>query len=115
MKRPVWNLELVRDTNAPLDGVVRVLTEGGDYYRWHPRLKAVDLRVHRSEPGHFEAGYTLRPCGGVVEEGTFEVHPEGDRILLTHRARFKGWPVLFLMGWWRVRSHRMWERLVESL
>ena len=115
MKRPVWSLELVRDTNAPLDAIAGVLSNGGAFYTWHPRLKVVEVVVQLSEVTRFEATYVARPCLGVEEQGVFEVKPEGDRLLLTHRATFKGWPVLILMGWWRVRSHRMWERLVRSL
>ena len=115
MKRPVWNLELVRDTNAPLEAVARVLSDGRSYHRWHPRLRAVDGIVRSQGPGHFELDYVVRPCLGVEEQGTFNVSQEGNRVLLVHRAKFKGWPVLLLMGWWRLRSHRMWERLVRSL
>ncbi len=115
VKRPVWSLELVRDTNAPLEAVARVLSDGRSYGRWHPRLKAVEVRVRLQDLEAFEAEYVLRPCLGVEERGFFQARPEGKRLLLIHRATFKGWPVLFLMGWWRVRSHRMWERLVESL
>ena len=113
--RPVWSLELVRDTNAPLEAVAAVLSDGAGFRRWHPRLKAVPVRVEWDDPQRFEAGYRLRPCPGVLEEGCFEVRTEGGRLLLIHRVRFKGWPVILLMGWWRLRSHRMWERLVESL
>ncbi len=115
MKRPVWRLELLRDTDAPLDAVARVLSEGGSYHRWHPRLKAVAVNVSIDQEGRFEADYTSHPCPGVEERGTFEVRSGDGLQLLVHRATFKGWPALFLMGWWRVRSHRMWERLVESL
>ena len=113
--RPVWSLELVRDTNAPLEAVAAALSNGAGFHRWHPRLKTVAVKIERNEAQRFEAGYRLHPFPGVQEEGCFEVRPEGERLLLVHRARFKGWPVILLMGWWRLRSHRMWERLVESL
>jgi len=113
--RPIWSLELIRDTNAPLEAVVSILAEGAGFHRWHPRLKAVDLQIRCAEPDRFEAHYAIQPCLGVEERGEFTLRPEGGRLLLIHRAKFRGWPVLFLMGWWRVRSHRMWERLVESL
>jgi hypothetical protein len=115
VKRPVWSLELIRDTDAPMDVVVRVLSDGAAFHRWHPRLKAVDLDIRECDPSSFKADYASCPCLGVEERGVFEVHPEGERLILVHRIAFKGWPVLLLMGWWRVRSHRMWERLVESL
>jgi hypothetical protein len=115
VKRPVWSLELIRDTNAPLEAVARVLSEGASFHRWHPRLKAVEVVVDGQDSTRFEAHYVLHPCPGIEEAGQFTLRPEGDRLLMIHRARFKGWLVLLLMGWWRVRSHRMWERLVESL
>jgi len=115
VRKPVWSLELVRDTNAPIDAVTRVLADGGAFHRWHPRLKVVEVRIRNADSQSFRADYTIRPCVGVEEQGCFVVRPEGDRLLLTHQVKFKGWPVLILMGWWRLRSHRMWERLVESL
>ncbi|MBK8792474.1 MAG: hypothetical protein IPN59_04840 [Holophaga sp.] len=115
MKRPVWKLELIRDTNAPLEAVVRVLADGKSFHRWHPRLSSVEAQVTRNEPDRFEMAYTSRPWVGVEEHGVFTVAPNEGRLLLTHRATFKGWPVLILMGWWRLRSHRMWESLVRSL
>lgn len=115
MRRPVWHLELVRDTNAPLEAVAAALSDGKAYHRWHPRLKRVDAYVQVKTSILFEMEYTLNPCFGVEERGIFEVRCLGDRQLLRHRAQFKGWPSLILMGWWRLRSHRMWERLVRSL
>lgn len=108
-------LELVRDTNAPLEAVARVLSEGGSYGRWHPRLRAVEADVRIHTPERFESEYIARPCPGVEERGVFEVRPDGNRLVLIHHAKFKGWPVLLMMGWWRLRSHRMWESLVRSL
>jgi hypothetical protein len=115
VRRPVWTLDLVRDTNAPLEQVVRVLSEGTAFYLWHPRLKVVEVCVQLRESAYFKANYKSHPFPGVEEQGIFEVWPDGERLLLIHRATFKGWPVLLMMGWWRVRSRRMWECLVESL
>jgi len=113
--KPAWSFELVRDTNAPMQKVVEVLLDGGAFHRWHPRLRAVEGRIRKREAEHFLMDYMVRPVPGVEESGSFELRREGERVLLIHRAKFKGWPVLLLMGWWRVRSHRMWERLVRSL
>lgn len=65
--------------------------------------------------GSFVMSYQQKPCWGVLETGRLEVRRQDDRTLLLHQARFKGWPVLLLMGWWRLHSHRMWERFVETL
>lgn len=113
--KPAWSFELVRDTNAPMHRVVEALLDGEGFYRWHPRLRQVEGQIRLREPEHFLMDYSLRPCPGVEEAGSFELCLEGERLLLIHRVKFKGWPVLLLMGWWRVRSHRMWERLVRSL
>lgn len=114
MKRPVWRLELLRDTDAPLARVAERLRDGAAFGEWHPRLREVKLQVHRDEPECFEAEYCLEHPG-VLECGRFRLWCEGGRTVLHHEARFKGWPVLLLMGWWRLRSHRMWERFVEAL
>lgn len=114
MKRPAWSLELVRDTNAPLE-LVQASLKKTDFRDWHPRLAGVCPELETTEDGSFRMNYHQNPCWGVLEMGQLEVQRKGDRTLLIHRARFKGWPVLLLMGWWRLHSHRMWERFVETL
>jgi hypothetical protein len=113
--KPAWTFELVRDTNAPMEKVVEVLSDGASFHRWHPRLRSIEGRILKRENEQFEMDYVVRACPGVEESGSFELRQKGARLLLIHRARFRGWPVLLLMGWWRVRSHRIWERLVRSL
>lgn len=115
VKRPVWSFEEVRDTNAPVSVVTAFLKDPASLPRWQPRLRGASLHVLEEGLARFVAAYAWRPTWGVAEEGRLEVIEAGGRTLLTHRARFRGWPVLLLMGWWRLRSHHMWERLVRSL
>jgi len=113
MKRPLWHLELVRTTDAPFDVVALALLE--PQRTWHPRPGRSPLRVLSHTGDTLELAQTEAPCWGVQEEAIYRVEPHGDRLLLTYHARFKGWPVLLLMGYWRLKSHRIWERFVEGL
>ncbi|MDR0498304.1 MAG: hypothetical protein LBH03_01055 [Holophagales bacterium] len=113
MIHPVWHFELVRDTNAPLALVREALLNGQNYSQWHPR--------HRTaSPEIVEDGERLEVlCRihkfGVREEARYIAEPANGRLLLTYRNRFSGWPVILLMGWWRIKSEHIWERFVSSL
>jgi hypothetical protein len=111
--RPVWQFEITRDTNAPFCLVREALLDGKGYSDWHPRCRG-------ASPEILEDGERLEIlCRfakfGIEEEAWYIIEPSGERLQLTYRNRFKGWPVLLLMGWWRVRSERIWERFIESL
>jgi len=111
--RPVWQFELVRDTNAPFQLVRNALLDGASYHRWHPRCRRADPQI--VEDGErFVASCRFNRLG-IEEDAWYTVEKQESRLLLTYRNRFKGWPVIFLMGWWRIRSERVWERLIESL
>jgi len=113
MMRPVWQFELVRDTNAPFQLVRNALLDGASYYRWHPRCRRADPQI--VEDGEcFVASCRFNRLG-IEEDAWYTVEKQEGRLLLTYRNRFKGWPVIFLMGWWRIRSERIWERLIELL
>jgi len=113
--RPVWQFELVRDTNAPFDLVRKVLLDGDGYNNWHPRHRRADPQV--IEDGERLVVLCCFDRLGVVEDAWYTVEPlaKDSRLLLTYRNRFKGWPVIFLMGWWRIRSEHLWERLIALL
>jgi hypothetical protein len=98
-----------------MDLVVALLLDGERFRQWHPRLKFFEMTVSDRGEGLFRASYRHRPFPGVEENGAFEVRPSGDRVLLYHRVSLRGWPVLPLMGWWRIRSRRLWERFVTAL
>jgi hypothetical protein len=115
VKQPVWILNLEATTNAPLAKVVASLLDGNSYHRWHPRHRSVQLQVLSQSSGLLEFESCVRPCLGVEEHAVYRVEVLEDRVSLVCRTRFKGYPVLLLMGWWRLRMHRMWERFVESL
>ena len=115
MKRPVWSFQEVRDTNAPLAVVAPRLKDAMALKTWHPRLAGAPLEIVQDSDVRLMLRYVWSPVPGLIEEGELEATGQGDRTLLAHRARFKGWLVLPLMGWWRLRSHRMWERFVETL
>jgi len=116
MKRPVWQFEIVRDTNAPLALARELLLDGQNYHLWHPRHRNVSPRV--IEDGErFKIQYSIRSFG-VHEEAIYCAEPLNGingRLLLTYRNRFKGWPVILLMGWWRIRSERTWERFITLI
>ena len=113
MKRPVWQFELIRDTNAPFALVRDALLDGKGYGRWHPRHKSVNPEIVE-DCGCFEIRYQMRRLG-LLEEAHYRVEPAEGRLLLIYRGRFKGWPVLPLMGWWRIKSEKTWERFIASL
>ena len=113
MIQPIWQFELVRDTNAPLKLVRDMLLNGQTYHLWHPRHRKVQPEI--VEDGEcLEISYNVR--GLLVHEDVrYRVEPDHGRLLLTYRNRFKGWPVILLMGWWRIRSEHIWERLISSI
>jgi len=119
MKRPVWQFEIARDTDAPFALVRESLLDGQNYHLWHPRHRSVSPEI--IEDGEvFEIKYNIRGfC--VSEKALYRVEPLNGlngingRLLLTYRNRFKGWPVLPLMGWWRIRSERIWERFITLI
>jgi len=106
-------MELVRTTNAPLEVVRRALISGDR--AWHPRPGKSPWTLGTDTAEGLELVQCERHPWGVEECATYRVEPSGDRLLLSYQARFKGWPVLFLMGYWRLKSHRIWERFVEAL
>jgi hypothetical protein len=111
--RPVWQFELVRDTNAPLERVREALLNGQAYHLWHPRHRFVEPEI--IEDGEcFEVKCRIRGLG-VCEEASYRAEPAEGRLVLTYKNRFKGWPVILLMGWWRIRSEHIWERLISSI
>lgn len=114
MKQPVWTLHLTRDTNAPLAVVLAPLEDGPGWARWHPARRAgVPEVTQDGEQRSFRVCHPWRL--GVLEEECFTVRPEGERVILDYTARFKGWPVLALMGWWRFQRRRLWEGFVDTL
>ena len=113
MKRPVWHFELVRDTNAPFDLVRQKLLDGQAYYKWHPRHRSATPEI--IEDGECFEIVCRFPGFFVYEEARYRVEAIDGRLLLTYRNRFKGWPVLPLMGWWRIKSERVWERFIACL
>lgn len=114
MKQPVWTLELLRDTNAPLDTVLDRLADGQGWSQWHPAARPVSPeRSPLPEGAMFRVQHPR--CWGVVEEERLAATRDGERVLLTYSARFKGWPALLLMGWWRFQRGRIWERFVDGL
>ena len=108
VKRPVYHLEVARETDAPFEEVAAALEEGG-LPGVAPAGAAWGLKA-----GALRLDYQVRRFG-VLEQGSLEVGREGDRVRLVHRARFAGWSVLILAGWWRLRRHRIWERFVARL
>ena len=113
MKRPAWRLELIRTTAAPFGVAASALL--APERPWHPRPGRSPWQVEQRTPDTLGLSQTEHPCWGVEERAIYRVEAHGDRLLLTYQARFKGWPVLLLMGYWRLKSHRIWERFVESL
>ena len=112
--RPVWSFSLERTTNAPLEVVVARLRDAEAFQQWHPRHRRAELRVVHEDAFRFE-GLHETVHWGVAEQGHYLVTREGQGLLLTYEGRFKGWPVLLLMGWWRMSSNKLWERFVEHL
>ena len=113
MKRPLWHLELVRTTDAPFEVATRALLE--PQRPWHPRPGKSPWQVLNHTTDTLELAQTEAPCWGVEERAIYRVEPHEGGLLLSYHARFKGWAVLFLMGYWRLKSHRIWERFVEGL
>lgn len=113
--RPVWSFSLERTTNAPLELVTSRLKDGAGFHAWHPRHRQALLRVVHEDDGRVELHHESTPLPGVVEFDRYLVTRQGDGLLLIYEARFKGWPVLVMMSWWRIVSNRLWERFVETL
>jgi hypothetical protein len=113
VKRPVWQFELIRDTNAPFVLVREALLDKTNYRKWNSRHHSV-LPEILEDAECFEVRCCV--CGFFIyEEAWYRAEPTGERVLLTYRNRFKGWPVLPMMGWWRIKSQRIWERFIASL
>lgn len=115
MKTPVWSFQLLRDTDAPFERVVAKLLEGGRYHEWHPRHRQVLPRLLRQDGARAEIEHQERPVPGVEERSRYVVERSGGRVTLLHEGRFKGFPVLLFMAYWRLKSERLWDRFVESL
>ncbi len=115
MKYPVWSFELLRDTDAPFERVVEKLMDGESYFQWHPRHAITTPQLVVREEGRAEIDHVDAPLAGVSEWSRYVVQREGERVILLYVGRFKGLPVLLLMGYWRLKSARLWERFVESL
>ena len=113
--RPVWSLTLERTTNAPLELVAARLKDGAGYGSWHPRHGTAEVVVLHEDASRLELQHTLRPLPFVEEQDSYTVVRQDSGLLLRYEARFKGWPVLMCMGWWRMASNRLWERFVEQL
>jgi hypothetical protein len=115
VKRPVWHFELVRDTNAPFALAREALLKGQDYHLWHPRRRSAFPEI--IEDGESFEILCRYQGPGVVEEARYRVERANanGRLLLIYKNRFKGWLVLPLMGWWRIRSENIWERFIASL
>ena len=113
--RPVWSFTLERITDAPLELVASRLKNGSGFQDWHRRHCSGVLRVVHEDSSRVEIQHESRPIWGVLEQDRYVVLRQGERLLLTYEARFKGWPVLVLMSWWRIISDRLWERFVEHL
>lgn len=106
---PVFTFCLTRDTNAPLSVIEDQIRQSES--PWHPRHKRLLLKS--TEIGTFEC---LHPRRFFVEESErFRFIPQGDRVQLCYEVRFKGWPVLMAMGWYRFQLRRIWESFVEQL
>ena len=115
MKVPVWSFELVRDTNAPFERVVEKLLAGERYGEWHPRHRRTAPRLVMRDDSCAEIDHQDQPVPGVVEWSRYVVRRGGERVTLLHEGKFKGFPVLLLMAYWRIKSTRLWERFVETL
>lgn len=106
---PVWTFYLIRDTNAPLSVIEDRIRQHES--PWHPRHKRLLLKS--KETGTFECLHRKRFF--VEESERFRFIPQGDRVQLCYEVRFKGWPVLVAMGWYRFQLRRIWESFVEHL
>ena len=113
MKRPSWQFSILRDTDAPFAMVRKALLNGGGYGGWHPRHKNADPEVIEDD-GCLEI-LCRHSFFGIQEEARYRVDPRDGRLLLAYTGKFRGWPVLPMMGWWRIKSEGIWERFVASL
>lgn len=115
MKLPVWSFELQRSTDAPFERVVERLLDGERYHEWHPRHRRVAPRLVVNDEDHVEIEHRDAPIMGVEEWSRYVVRRQGERAILLHTGKFKGFPVLILMAYWRIKSANLWERFVETL
>jgi len=115
MKRPLWNLRIERTTNAPFEVVAAALQDPEHRRNWHPRPGGDEWTLLAQTQDSLALEEVIKHPWGVEERADYRVTPLEGGLLLSYQVRFKGWPVLFLMGYWRLRSHRIWERFVESL
>ena len=107
MKRPVWSLELARELDVPVEALAARFGEGLGlpWGAWSGRP---------ADPGSLRLGLDARPCWGVTVSGLCEAAPAGSGTRLVLKVRFRGWPVPFLMGYWRMQAQRAWARFGEA-
>lgn len=113
--RPVWSLEVIRTTNAPMSCLTEALLDRTFHALWRPGSVPVGLSIVVQTAELLEVRATRRPCWGVIEEALYRVESCGEGQKLVYQGRFKGWPVLLCMGWWRLALEYLWERFLELL
>lgn len=114
-KKPVWTYELIRDTDAPFERVLDALMDGSRYGAWHPSYQKVAPFLSSREDDRADVVVEGSPFLGVSELTHFQIRKQVGRVLLLSAARFKGWPVPLLIGWWRFERRNLWERFVRAL
>ena len=114
-KKPVWTFELIRDTDAPFERVLEALLDGPRYGAWHPGHATAAPVLRSQEADQAEVVVEGSPFPGVSELTHFQVRKQEGRVLLLCAARFKGWPVPLLIGWWRLERRDLWDRFVRAL
>lgn len=114
-KKPVWTFELIRDTDAPFERVLEALLDGARYGTWHPGYAKAAPHLSSRENDRAEVVVQGSPFPGVIELAHIQIRQQEGRVLLLYAARFKGWPVPLLIGWWRLERRDLWERFVRAL
>lgn len=114
-KKPVWTFELIRDTDAPFDRVLEALRDGPRYATWYPGHRIATPYLSSQEVDQADIVVESSPFPGVSELTHFQIRRQGGRVLLVCAARFKGWPVPLLIGWWRLERRDLWDRFVRML
>ncbi|HZU53808.1 MAG TPA: hypothetical protein VFF77_07925 [Holophagaceae bacterium] len=114
-KKPVWTFELIRDTDAPFERVLEALLDGARYGAWHPGYRSAAPFLSSRAEDRAEVVVEGSPFPGVSELTHFQIRKQEGRTLLLSAARFKGWPVPLLLGWWRLERRDLWERFVRVL
>jgi hypothetical protein len=114
-KKPVWTFELIRDTDAPFERVLKALLDGSRYGAWHPAYAKAAPSLSLQEADRAEIVLQDSPFPGVTELAHIQIRQQEGRVLLLYAARFKGWPVPLLIGWWRLERRDLWERFVRAL